>query len=252
MSFIDIKTERSVGIISFNRPGMRNAFLREMYRDCVQALNAFAEDDSIHAVVLRGEGPDFCTGNDLNEFIAIGSLTAAEILDRDATPSTDMVHVVADFPKPLIAAVQGRAIGWGTTMLLHCDLVIADIGTRLFFKFAAMGLVPEGGATRLLKDRIGLSRASHILLSGGSLSDSEALSLGLLAELTEAGTATERALAVAHQIAANPPRAVQATKRLIREEGTRLSEHIDLEFESFAERLSDPESQAIFARMVAK
>lgn len=253
MSFITVAKDGAVGTLTFNRPEMRNAFLAEMYEDCCTALRDFAADDHIRAVVLQGEGADFCTGNDLNEFLSVkDSMTPERMLDRTLTPSTDMVHVVAEFPKPLIAAVTGRAIGWGATMLLHCDAVVADPTAVMIFKFVAMGIIPEGGATRLLKERIGVARASHILLSGGAVAAEQAFSQGLFTELVGEGDAEARALELAQGIAVHPPQAVTATKQLIRRADTTLSEHIDAEFEAFARRMIAPDSQALFKQLLKR
>lgn len=253
MSFIDLSQEGAVAVITFNRPEMGNAFTRAMYRDCCDALRSFEDDDSVNVVVLRGEGRDFCTGNDLNEFVAADDLLDLDhVLDRQKTASTDIVHLYSEFRKPLIAAVQGRSVGWGATMQLHCDVVIGEETARILYKFVKMGLVPEGAATRLLKERVGMMRASRILLSGATVDAQEALNLGLFAEVVPEGDAFEKALEMAQDIAANPPGAVQATKCLMRDETTSLAQQIDAEFTEFVARLRDPESQTIMRHMLRK
>ena len=184
-----------------------NAITRDMYAGLAQQLNQAAEDPSIRCVLLTSEGDHLTAGNDIRDFMA--------------NPPTEKDSVVAkflgsllEFPKPLLAAVKGNAIGVGTTMLLHCDVVVASPSANFSMPFTSLGLVPEAGSTKLLPDLIGYQRAAKLFMTGESFGADEALEMGLIAEID--ADAESKALAIAEKIAQQPPNAILNTKALMK------------------------------------
>jgi enoyl-CoA hydratase/carnithine racemase len=207
MTEIKTSNQGQTLILRLNRPEKMNAITRDMYAGLATQLNQAAEDPSIRCVLLASEGDHFTAGNDIRDFMA--------------NPPTEKDSVVAkflgsllEFPKPLLAAVKGNAIGVGTTMLLHCDVVVASPSANFSMPFTSLGLVPEAGSTKLLPDLIGYQRAAKIFMTGESFGADEALEMGLIAEID--ADAESKALAIAEKIAQQPPNAILNTKALMK------------------------------------
>jgi enoyl-CoA hydratase/carnithine racemase len=219
--------------IRLNRPDKRNALTDAMYGSLIDAFQAAGSNPAIRAVVISGEGEGFTAGNDLNDFIAFAQSGGEPGAYR-------FLKALVRFEKPLIAAVRGAAVGIGTTLLLHCDLVVAARNSRFQLPFVNLGLVPEAGSSLLLPRLVGLQRASEMLLLGEAIDAETALQFGLVNRLVEDGLALETARGLASQIAAKPPGAIRETKRLVRL-GSEAEERIDAEMLVFRERLASPE-----------
>ena len=163
----------SVRYLAFNRPQKMNALTKSMYEGLARGLNEAAGDFSVRAVVITSEGDHFTAGNDIVDF-----------MDNPPTGESSEVATflaaLLNFPKPLIAAVKGNAIGVGTTMLLHCDVVVAAPNTNFSMPFVSLGLVPEAGSTFLFPALVGYQRAAKIFLTGESFNANQALEMGLI------------------------------------------------------------------------
>ena len=231
-----------------NRPDKRNALTRAMYTALADGLDAAAADPAIRAVLIAGAGGAFTAGNDLGDFLA------GEAAEGGETPVSRFLRTLIHFEKPIVAAVSGAAVGVGTTMLLHCDLVYADPTARLQLPFVNIGLVPEAGSSLLLPRVVGMAKASELLLLGEPIDAEEAARLGLVSAVVPDVLGHARARAAA--LAARPAEAVRATKKLLRApaDGTAWA-RAEAEGVVFAERLRSDEAraamQAFFTRKQA-
>lgn len=229
--------EDRVLTLTIDRPDKKNAFTVAMYRALVDRLAEASADDAVRAVLLRGAGDAFTSGNDVGDFIHDPPQ------DRDH-PVLRFLHRLVDFEKPLVAAVHGPAVGIGTTLLLHCDLVVAARDARFRMPFVPMGLVPEGGSSLLLPRMASPQLAAELLLVGDFFSAERAAAIGLVNELVDdAESAGGRALELARTLAGRPPEAIRQAKSLLRT-ATRAELHavIDAEAAEFAARLTSPEA----------
>ncbi|MFL6750309.1 MAG: enoyl-CoA hydratase [Sphingomicrobium sp.] len=233
-----VRVERAGGVLAITlaRPERRNAITVAMYAALADAIEQSANDPAIRVITFRGEGQDFAAGNDLADF-----MTA---LPRDTTdiPVWRLLRALAACETPLIAAVQGNCVGIGTTMLLHCDLVIADENARFSMPFVDLGLVPEAASSLLLPRLAGRRRAARHLLLGEPFGVDEAMAIGIASHRAEAGTLDETLHAIVAALLAKPPEALRQTQRLLRK-GARdeILERMQLESSLFAERLQSAE-----------
>ena len=227
--------------ITLARPERRNAITVAMYAALADAIEGAAGDPSIRVITFGGEGPDFVAGNDLADFL--------NALPRDTTeiPVWRFLRALAACEVPIIAAVHGNCVGIGTTMLLHCDLVIADETARFSMPFVDLALVPEAASSLLLPRFAGRRRAARYLLLGEPFDADEALTIGLVSHRTRAGKAVQTMDQIVATLLQKPAEALRRTQLLLRH-GTReeILERMKLEGREFAERLSSPEvKQAI-------
>ncbi|MFG1270834.1 enoyl-CoA hydratase-related protein [Xanthobacter versatilis] len=235
-----------VRLLTINRPDRRNALDQATYSALSAALEAAGVDDGVRAVVLTGAGGCFTAGNDLADF---------QDMPDEAEPVAALafLDVIARFPKPLVAAVEGFAIGIGTTMLLHCDLAYAGETARFRLPFVNLGLCPEGASSYLLPLVAGTKRAAELLLLGAPFGAAEAQDAGLVNAVTEEGAALALAMEKAVALAALPPRAVAVTKRLLRH-GTAdaVANALAAEAEQFRALRLTPAAQTAFAAFFKK
>ncbi|MFG1344250.1 enoyl-CoA hydratase-related protein [Xanthobacter autotrophicus DSM 431] len=229
-----------VRVLTLSRPDRRNALDRATYRALGDALTAAAADENIRALVLTGAAGCFTAGNDLADF--------QETSDTGPSAGLTYLGVLSGFPKPVIAAVEGFAVGIGTTMLLHCDLAYAGAGARFRLPFVNLGLCPEGASSYLLPRVAGTKKAAELLLLGEMFSPEVAAEAGIVNAVVAAGTALETALSKAAALAALPSVSLAATKRLLKA-ATRetVAATLALEAESFHALRKGPEAQAAFA-----
>jgi enoyl-CoA hydratase/carnithine racemase len=238
--------EGGVLALRLNRPEKKNALSREMYAALTDGLASAAADDAARAVLLAG-GEDFTAGNDIADFAADAGAGGGDGPLRTSA-ALDFLEALVRFPKPVVAAVRGVAIGIGTTLLLHCDASVASRTARLQMPFTRLGLVPEAGSSLLLAARIGQARASWMLLSGDAVDGETAAREGLVTRAVEDAEVEATAAAMAAQLAALPPGAVADTKRLLRApHAAALAEAMERERAAISERLRSAEARAIFA-----
>ena len=207
-----ILTDRSDAVLTLtlNRLDKKNAFSAAMYSTCAQALEQAQNDNAVHSVVIQGHHTIFSAGHDLQDF-ASGANTA-----HDA-PVFHFLRTLAQFPKPLVAAVCGPAVGIGCTLLLHCDLVYAGDNAAFSMPFVNLGLSPEAAASLLLPQAIGYHRAAQALLLGEPFMAEAALDMGLINRIVPPSEAAELAHTQACKLAAKPLDAILQTKRLMKE-----------------------------------
>lgn len=220
-----------------DRPEKKNALTDGMYGALADAIEAAGTDRAIRVIVIRGEGEVFTAGNDVMEF--------ASRPPESLTKVVRFIRAIAETDKPLIAAVRGRAVGVGTTMLLHCDYVLLADDAKLSTPFVDLGLVPEAGASLLLPARIGHLRAFSMLALSELVGAGDAVAWGLATAVVPAADLIASIETVASRIAKQPIGAVMATKRLMRERSVLLA-HMEEEARIFTQRLRTPEAQEAF------
>jgi enoyl-CoA hydratase/carnithine racemase len=247
MSDIRVESKDRVMIVTLDRAAKKNAITNAMYGEITAALDRAAADDSIRCVVLCGDGPDFCAGNDIGMFAA----ASAGEMDIADSHVGGFLTALSTFPKPLIAAVTGRAIGIGVTMLLHCDLVYVAEDAILLLPFMDLGVVPEAGSSRLLPARIGHVRAFALFALSEPLSGADAAALGLANASLAAEAVLPAAMDAARRLAAKPASAITATKRLMRDADA-IRAAIAADDEAFVRQLASPEAAAAFAAFAAR
>lgn len=243
-------TRDGVLLVGFNRPASRNALNQAMYLRVAQLLRQADADDGIRAVLLHGSEDVFTAGNDIREFAAGAPVSDGSGAER---PSAQFIDAVLGLRKPLLAAVNGPAVGIGATMLLHCDLVFAGTNARIVFPFVQLGLCPEFGSSALLARIVGLRQAMQLLITGQGCSAQQALALGLVNEIADASQTLPRAVEVARQVAAQSADAVMATKRLVVSSALAgIREQIAQERAEFARLLQSPAAQSAFEGFLRK
>jgi len=235
---VRVEKQGEVLAITLARPDRRNAITVAMYAALADAVENAAGDDSIRLITFQGEGQDFAAGNDLADFL--------NALPRDTTeiPVWRLLRALAECETPIVAAVHGNCVGIGTTMLLHCDLVIAEEGARFSLPFVDLGLVPEAASSLLLPRLAGRRLAARYLLLGESFGVDEAMQFGLVSHRSQPSQLAESLAEVVNKLLAKPACALRETQRLLRS-GTReeVLERMRLEGEVFAERLGSAEAR---------
>lgn len=229
---IAVSDEGAVRLLRIDRGSRKNAFDQAQYHALADALVAAAGDDSIHVVVVTGTGDAFSAGQDLAEMAELAAGTAAG--PADGFPA--LLGALESFPKPLIAAVNGVAVGLGMTMLPHCDIVLVADTARLRVPFSEMGVPPEAGSSVLFADAMGWQQAAELLFTSRWISAGEAVQMGLALRVVPAAELAAAAAELAASIAARSPWAVQTAKRLLIEaRGTRVQDARRREDAAFAE-----------------
>lgn len=242
-----VERDGSVMTLRMNRPDKRNALTQAMYTGLADGLDAAAGDPATRVVVITGAGGHFTAGNDLGDFLAEPPRDGSE------RPVGRFLRTIADFPKPLIAAVEGVAVGVGTTMLLHCDLVYADETARLQLVFVNLGLVPEAASSLLLPKMIGNSRASELLMFGEPFSAVDAERYGIVNKVVAAGQLAALVAERAATLAAKPAGALRSTKQLLRHSTTAtVAARMAEEGALFAAALQSPEAREAMTAFMEK
>ena len=215
MTYENILTETHdrVGIIRFNRPHKLNAWTAEMSAEIVDQMTVWNDDGAIGAIILTGEGRSFCAGADLDGFAEriVTSKESGEAISRGGVS----LPMFMQRAKPIIAAINGYAVGVGLTMILPCDVRIASTEAKLSIRFIKMGLMPELGSTRILAQLVGLGNATDMCLTGRMVGAEEALRIGLVTQVTQPEDLLAVAMEKAAEIANNPPKAVMMIKELL-------------------------------------
>jgi enoyl-CoA hydratase/carnithine racemase len=231
-----VERKGDVLAITLARPDRRNAITVAMYAALADAVESAAGDDNVRLITLRGEGQDFTAGNDLGDFMAE--------LPRDGSdiPVWRLLRALAKNQVPIVAAAHGNAVGIGTTMLFHCDFVIAEEGTRFLMPFVDLGLVPEAASSLILPRLAGRRRAARYLLLGEPFGPDEALDFGLVSHLAPAGQLDVTVDRIVDALRAKPAEALRLTQRLLRRGNTdEILERMELENGHFSERLTSME-----------
>lgn len=237
--------ENRVLTLTINRPERKNALTQAMYGALADAIIGANDDKNVRAIIITGAGDMFTAGNDLTDF-ATGNR------DTEEPPVTRFLNGIRDAEKPLIAAVNGPAVGVGLTMLLHCDIAYAAESANFRAPFTALGLVPEAGSSLLLPLSVGNSMANEILLAGRILTAAEALDCGLVSRVVPDTGLMAAALACAEQVAAAAPTAIRRSKALIRMNRDAVKDRMMAEGVAFAEQLKSPDFAEAAAAFMQK
>jgi enoyl-CoA hydratase/carnithine racemase len=240
--FIRTQTHGRVMEITIARPAARNALTLEMYDAMSAAFDAASEDEGVRVLLVRGAEGVFTAGNDLKDFMVSPP-------SGEDSPVFGFLHRLLTFAKPLVAAVDGHAVGIGTTMLFHCDLVYCSDRAKFKLPFVNLALVPEAGSSLILERMVGHQLASELLLLGETFGPELARRVGFVNATLEGDAVYAHAMERAHELARRPPEAVRLTKQLLKGiERERLEEVMKAEAAFFVERLASPElAEAISA-----
>jgi len=245
MSDVLISRDGGVMVLTLARPHKKNALTGAMYETLIAAFRIAQQDEEVGVLLLRGSSGVFTAGNDIGDFIATAQ-------SPQTMPAYRFVEALARLDKPLVAAIEGPAIGIGTTLLLHCALAFAAPNAQFKMPFVDLGLVPEAGASALLPQRIGMVRAAELLLLGESFSAQRALDLGLINAIIPVQALENHAARQAAALAAKPRNAMLAAHRLMRGDRTPLLAIIRDEAEAFAAALQSSEAQKAFRSFMGK
>ena len=233
--------------IRMNRPDKKNALTVAMYEAMTAALESANASDAIRCVLIAGVPGAFSAGNDLADF-----LDAAQSSGGLTRQVLRFLPALVRCNKPLVAAVNGVAVGIGTTMLFHCDFVVAGTDARFSAPFVSLGLVPEAGSSLLGPLLMGQRRAFELLVMGHPLNAAHAKDVGIANMVVAPQDVDAEALKAAREIAALPPRAVELSRGLMRGATDELLARVDQEAEIFSERLHSPEAKAAFEAFFAR
>lgn len=233
-AFIDIAKDSAVTTLTFNRPDKKNAILMSMYAEAADALVAADADPDVRVVVITGAGDSFTAGNDLKDFL--------NDPPRDVNaPVFQFMRALSRCRKPVIAAVNGLAVGIGTTILLHCDLIYAVPSATFQMPFVSLGVVPEFASSLLVPQRLGRARAAEILFLGAPFTAARALELGFVNAVVAPEALRETVAATAQALASKPPGALRDAKLLLFGDTAAVDARIAQEAELFSARLRTPE-----------
>ncbi len=245
---MSIRTETADGVLTltFDRLDRKNAITAAMYQTLADALVAAETDPAIRVIVLAGHESIFTAGNDLEDFMKNPP-------KDESAPVHQFLKAICTATKPLIAAVSGAAVGVGTTMLLHCDLVYASETAKLSMPFAQLGLCPEAASSLLLPQLAGYHRAADKLLFGEPFDAQEARELGLVNRVLPVGELDAFVRAQARKLTLLPPASLRATKRLMKEGATpQIAARMSQECKQLVEMLRAPEARVAFTEFFEK
>ena len=235
-----------VQVIRITRPDKKNALTGEMYQAITSALNAGDASDDVAVHLITGVGDMFTAGNDLSEFLAIAMGGVKNIA------AYDFLKTLVRVEKPLIAAVNGRAVGIGTTMLLHCDLVYASADAEFSTPFVNLGAVPEGGSSLLMPRKMGYVRAFEMLCLGKVFDAEKAMAAGLVNEIVAGNELVDYAIQCGRLLASKPPEALRLSREMIKGDRQELLDCMEAEAKVFLERLRSDEAREAFAAFFEK
>lgn len=242
---VRIEVEDGVMTLILSRPEKKNALTEAMYVTLADAIEAAEADPAVRCVLIEAQGDMFTAGNDLGDFAVMGESAPAAKDAEAAASGNPLLMTLARAKIPIVAAVHGRAVGIGVTLLLHCDLVVVAEDALLSTPFAKLALIPELASSLLLPTRIGHARAFAMFVLGEPITGLEAARLGLANVAVPAQDVRAKARAYAEAVAARPPTAVAVTKGLMRDV-ERMAAAIDRENGHFAALLRSPEAREAF------
>lgn len=237
----EIATTLADGVqtIRLNRPEKKNAITAAMYSAMANAIESAEHDEAVRVIAFAGSGDSFSSGNDIEDFLQRGASAGDEI------PVRRFLTSISSATKPLIAGVNGLAVGIGVTLLLHCDLVYAAENATFQLPFTNLGLVPEASSSMLLPQMIGYHRAAELMLLGEKFGAQRALEIGLVNAVVPADKLADVVRGRAGVLAAKPPSSVRATKALLKREAESVSDRMAVEAAEFSRLLQSPEAKAI-------
>jgi enoyl-CoA hydratase/carnithine racemase len=244
-----VTDEADTRVITLRRPEKKNAITHEMYRAMSDAIDEAQNNPKIRCIIITGDSGVFTAGNDVEDFLKEGT---AEIDVLRASNAVKFLYSLAHNVKPIIAAVDGVAIGIGTTMMFHCDYVLASKTATFSTPFIGLGLVPEGASSLLMPRTMGHQRAFAMLVMGRTFSADDAKEAGFVNVVVSPGHTEAEARKVAREICALPPEAVAISRKLLKLPPEDMTRRIDQEAHLFAERMRSKEAIAAFRAFVAR
>jgi len=249
MPHLIVTDEGGARMIKLRRPEKKNAITQEMYRAMSDAIDTAQNNPDIRCLIITGGSGVFTAGNDLEDFLAAGT---ADAETTRATNATKFLYSLAHNVKPIIAAVDGIAIGIGTTLLFHCDYVLASTTATFSTPFIHLGLVPEGASSLLMPRTMGHQRAFSMLVMGRTVSAEEAQVAGFVNVVVAPGHTEAEARKVARDICALPAEAVAISRKLLKLPPEDMTRRIDQESHLFGERMRSKEAVAAFKAFFAR
>jgi enoyl-CoA hydratase/carnithine racemase len=244
-----VTDEDATRVITLRRPHKKNAITQDMYQAMSDAIDSAQNDPAIRCMIITGGSGVFTAGNDLEDFLNDGTSDAGA---PRASNATRFLYSLAHNSKPIVAAVDGIAIGIGTTMLFHCDYVVAGATATFSTPFIHLGLVPEGASSLLMPRAIGHQRAFATLVMGRRLSADDARSAGFVNDVVAPGHTEAEARKVAREICALPAEAVAISRKLLKLPPEELIRRIDQESQLFGERMRSAEAVAAFKAFLSR
>jgi enoyl-CoA hydratase/carnithine racemase len=244
---IEIKVADAVQVIRFLRADKKNALTGPMYDAMREALEAAERNDAIASNVFLGSGGVYTAGNDINDFVR-----RARDGSQDVAPSQMFIQCLPKVGKPMIAGVDGLAVGVGVTMLLHCDLVYATPAASFRTPFVDLGLVQEAGSSLLGPTRLGYARAFELFVLGEAWTAARAAEAGLVNAVVPAGELEAKAMAAAKRLAAKPRAALLAARRLLKADPAAVAATIVKEVAAYKELMRSPEAREAFTAFLEK
>jgi enoyl-CoA hydratase/carnithine racemase len=250
---MDILTQKDNGILSitFNRPEKKNAITAAMYQTMADALRDAETDPAVRAILISGRPEAFTAGNDLEDFMKHAPAIAGEGIEGRSV--YQFMQALSACSKPVVAAVSGVAVGIGTTLLMHCDLIYLADNAKLVLPFTQLGLCPEFASSMLLPQIAGYPRAAEKLMLGEAFSAQEAFEMGLASRVLPVDELLPFAQAQAAKLVALPASSIRATKRLMKEHrNAAIAEKMQSENKFFAAMLTAPEAREAFMAFFQK
>lgn len=246
MSHVRVETKDRVARIELDRPEKKNALSPQMYAALAAAFEAADADANVRVVLIHGQSGCFTSGNDVKDFLELERAPGA-------SPAAGFLRAIAAAKKPVVAAVGGPAVGIGTTMLLHFDLIFAAPNARFQLPFVPLGLLPEAASSLLLPVVAGYQRAAELLLLGQPFTADKALAAGIVTEIVPEAELLEYARTAAVALAALPPASVRMTKELMKRAlAPAVRERMQEELGLFGERLKSPEAKEALSAFMEK
>jgi len=243
---IKSRTENRIAFVELARLDKKNALTGEMYGQLADAVSGADKDGQVRAVLLHGAPDCFCAGNDVGDFLKRPPLV-------EGSPSARFFTAMQELRKPMVAAVGGPAVGIGTTMLLHCDIVYAATNARFQLPFVPLGITPEFGSTYILPLLAGYQRAAELLLLGQPFSAEKAKEVGIVTAVVPPENLLSEAVKVASALAALPPESIRLTKQLMKKRHAQIvRETIAEEVKVFSERLGSAEAKEAMSAFLEK
>ena len=247
--FISVRQDGAVLRLAFNRPDKKNAITADMYGALADAMEAAERNDAVRAILFEAAGDMFTAGNDIADFMSGARIDG----DPHQTPPVmRFLLALAKAEKPLVAAVQGGAVGVGVTMLLHCDLVYASENATFHTPFVNLALVPEAASSKLMPRVAGYQRAAEMLLLGKKIDATRATEFGFVTEVVGRDDVAQTGYDAAAAFASLAPEAVRLTKNLMKGDRTELVEQMRIESEHFSAQLASAEFREAGAAFMQK
>ncbi|MCE2678846.1 MAG: enoyl-CoA hydratase [Burkholderiales bacterium] len=243
---IDVNLDNGVLTLCLNRPERKNAFTNAMYTAMAQALEDASADSAVRVVVIKGQPGIFSAGNDIEDFLK-------QPLDVETAPVFRLLRNISTFPKPLVACVRGAAIGIGTTLLLHCDLVYSNEKSRFGMPFVSLGLCPEAASSLLFPMMAGYHRAAEALMLGEPMDAAHAQLSGLVNKVLPDEEVEAHVAAQVAKLLALPAKSLRTTKMLMKSHlKAQVAQKLDEEAHLFAAMLTEPEAKEAFGAFLQK